>query len=65
MSAWWAGYDGWKLMSDRDDYVDPRDPDYSREGIFIYHNCWKCDSGSRPCVRGNPRQCEFPHARND
>ena len=20
---------------------------------------------AEPCVNGNPRQCEFPHARND
>ena len=40
-------------------------PDYSRDGIFVYHNCWKCKSGEKPCVVGNPRQCEHPHARND
>ena len=45
--------------------VDPRDPDPSREGIFRDHNCWKCHSGEKPCVVGNPRQCEYPRARND
>lgn len=45
--------------------LDPRDPDHSREGIFIYHNCWKCQSGAKPCVRSNPNLCENPVARND
>lgn len=44
---------------------DPRDPDPTREGIFVYHNCYRCQSGKRACVRGDPRRCEFPHARND
>lgn len=45
--------------------VDPRDPDPTREGIFRDHNCWKCNSGEKPCVVGNPSRCEYPHARND
>lgn len=45
--------------------VDPRDPDYSRTGIFINHNCWKCDSGKKPCPHGGAHNCEHPHARND
>ena len=45
---------------------DPRDPDYSREGIFQNHNCYRCEHGKMPCVRGgNPAKCEHPHARND
>lgn len=44
---------------------DPRDPDHSRTGIFVYHNCWKCKSGEKPCVSGNPGICGYPHARND
>lgn len=44
---------------------DPRDPDYTKEGIFQYHRCWKCNDGEKPCVNGNPRQCDYPHARND
>jgi hypothetical protein len=44
---------------------EPRDPDPSREGIFRDHNCYRCQSGEKPCVAGNPRQCEYPHARND
>ena len=44
---------------------DPRDPDPTRAGIFVYHDCWKCQSGAKSCVVDNPRQCEFPHARND
>lgn len=45
--------------------INPHDPDHTRAGMFVYHNCWKCQSGDRPCVNGNPRRCEFPHARND
>lgn len=45
--------------------IDLRDPDYSRKGIFQTHNCWKCDSGKKPCAHGNPHNCEYPHARND
>jgi len=44
---------------------DLRDSDPSREGIFRDHNCWRCRSGELPCVQGHPRQCEYPHARND
>jgi hypothetical protein len=29
----------------RDSKPDPRDPDYSRKGVFVYHNCWRCRSG--------------------
>ena len=48
--------------------VDPRDPDYSRQGIFRYHNCSRCQNGARldrcptPDAPGN---CGQPHARND
>lgn len=45
--------------------VDPRDPDYSKEGIFVYHNCSRCNDGKKPCVEGNPLKCQYPHARND
>jgi hypothetical protein len=44
---------------------DPRDPDPSRPGIFRDHNCWKCKDGANPCAEGNPRQCQYPFARND
>lgn len=44
---------------------DPRDPDPSREGIFQYYNCWKCDNGRLPCACGTPTKCHYPHARND
>lgn len=33
--------------------------------MFRDHNCAYCDSGQKPCVYGNPSQCQFPHARND
>lgn len=45
--------------------ADPRDPDYSRTGMFVLHNCSRCSDGKKPCVVGNPSQCEYPHARND
>lgn len=45
--------------------VDPRDPDHSRTGIFVNHNCFRCRDGALPCKTGNPNRCEFPHARND
>jgi hypothetical protein len=44
---------------------DSRDPDHTRKGIFVYHNCWRCKHGLNPCVQGNPHKCENPHARND
>ena len=44
---------------------DPRDPDHSRSGIFVYHNCWKCNDGQKPCANGNASRCEYPHARDD
>ena len=45
--------------------VDPRDPDYTRVGMFVLHNCARCKDGREPCITGNPRQCEYPHARDD
>lgn len=36
-----------------------------KTGMFILHNCWRCKDGEKPCIIGNPRQCEYPHARND
>lgn len=53
------------LLETAQAWRDSRDPDHSRSGIFVLHNCWKCGDGARPCVAGNPRQCEYPHARND
>jgi hypothetical protein len=44
---------------------DPRDPDYTREGIFRYHNCARCRDGQLPCVQGAPHRCDWPRARND
>jgi hypothetical protein len=32
---------------------------------FRDHFCARCRDGERPCVRGNPTTCEWPHARND
>jgi hypothetical protein len=45
--------------------IDPRDPDTSRTGVFVLHNCWRCQNGAARCVSGDPRQCEYLHARND
>ena len=44
---------------------DPRDPDYTRVGMFVLHNCARCKDGREACVAGNPRQCEYPPARTD
>lgn len=44
---------------------DPREPHPTREGMFRLHNCSRCNDGARPCKQGNPRQCEFPHTRDD
>jgi hypothetical protein len=47
---------------------DPRDPrpagTYSHP-MFRDHNCSRCDSGAKPCPKGNPSRCDWPHARND
>jgi len=45
--------------------TDSRDPHPTRTGIFRLHNCWKCKTGEKPCVSGNPSQCDYPRARND
>lgn len=37
----------------------------AKTGMFVNHSCWKCGDGARPCISGDPRQCEYPHARND
>ncbi len=34
-------------------------------GLFKDHRCYRCKDGEKPCVQGNPRQCYYPHARND
>lgn len=44
---------------------DPRDPDHSRSGMFVHHNCSKCDNGAKPCIARNPSNCSWPIARND
>jgi hypothetical protein len=54
-----------RLRAKRLAKIDPRDPDPSRPGLFRDHNCWKCNSGEKPCVAGNPRECGNLHARND
>ena len=45
--------------------IDSRDTDQSRTGMFVLHNCSRCNDGNKQCVGGNPRQCEYPYARND
>lgn len=45
--------------------LDPRDPDRTREGMFQYHNCYKCQHGAKPCVNSSPSRCDYPQARND
>ena len=36
-----------------------------RDSKFRNHNCSRCRSGERACVNGDPRRCDWPHARND
>jgi hypothetical protein len=45
--------------------LDPRDPDHSRQGIFVNHNCSYCHNGELPCRQGDPNRCGNPMARND
>lgn len=45
--------------------LDPRAPDHNRDGIFVYHNCWKCQNGKKPCVNGAVNRCDYLQARND
>ena len=37
----------------------------SDDDIFRDYNCWKCSNGERRCIRIDPRQCEYLHARDD
>lgn len=39
--------------------------DPTKTGIFRDHNCGYCEDGAKPCVKGDPYKCEYPHARND
>lgn len=48
--------------------VDPREPDHTRQGIFVHHNCARCKDGtdlSRCPTPDRPGNCGYPHARND
>lgn len=45
--------------------LDGRDPDHSRTGIFVHHDCWRRNHGALPCANGSPNRCENPRARND
>lgn len=64
---------GWRDMpQDRaydcmaEKWIDPRDDDPTKEGIFRDHRCWKCDDGQRHCpFKGRERDCENLRARND
>jgi hypothetical protein len=62
------------LNDHKEDNLDPRDPDHSKPPPFDYqeknymhcfYNCWKCQDGTLPCPKGNPRLCENLHARDD
>jgi len=54
-----------RLVYDKDRRTIVRASEPAKTGMFILHNCWKCKDGELPCAQGSPRQCEFPHARND
>ena len=65
-----SGGSAFTLALTRDTRPDPRDPRpnskmIGRDENFRYHNCARCDSGKRLCVRGDPRNCDWLHARTD
>lgn len=46
-----------------DPFIDP-----TKAGtVFEDHSCYRCDSGNKPCIngKGNERNCDTLHARND
>lgn len=47
------------------EFIEKRDPDPTKQGIFTDHRCWMCQDGNLKCAQGNPRNCEYPRARND
>ena len=54
-----------RLIYDKDRRTIVNAAEPAKTGMFVLHSCWKCDDGAEQCVQGHPRQCEFPHARND
>ncbi len=46
------------------DLPKPKKP-FKPTGIFLDHSCYRCKDGEKACIRGNPHQCDYPHARND
>lgn len=61
------GYDAGQQERDESE-PDPRDSDYSRSGIFVHHNCARCNHGRNlfRCPTPNrPGNCGYPYARND
>ena len=57
--------DEFKERRERGSQEKMMSPDHSKRGIFVYHRCWKCDDGARPCVNGTPNRCDYPRARNE
>lgn len=39
-------------------------PTRDRTGIFVHHDCSRCQDGALPCREGNPNTCGYPVARN-
>jgi hypothetical protein len=54
-----------RLIYDKDKRTIVNSSDPAKTGMFVLHRCWKCNDGELACVVGSPRQCEYPHARND
>lgn len=54
-----------RLVYDASRRTIVRDADPTKTGMFVLHRCWKCNDGEKPCVVGEPHQCEYPRARND
>lgn len=53
------------------DPTSPTSPYPSRQdrqgmgSFFVYHNCYKCNDGLKPCVTPKGNVCQYPHARDD
>jgi hypothetical protein len=48
-----------RFQADRQMWLERHEP------IFRNHDCVRCGNLDRACVRGNPGNCEWPHAKTD
>ncbi len=61
-----------ELTFDEREWVEVRDKlsrceflNDDQHPMFENHNCGYCNNGAMKCRKGNPSQCEYPHAKND